>query len=189
MRTSRRTFDLDRAVLTCTMHSERLTYQPVEPAALDAFHALVQDEHVRRYLMDGNVFDRTWTVERIRESQALFATRGVGVWLTRETVSGQIVGFCGFLEIPSVCAEPQLVYALYERFTGRGYATEMARSAIAHARSHAGFREISAGVDEINAASLRVLEKLGFARISTRSGSFGNTLLMRQGEAQRSSTR
>ena len=25
---------------------------------------------------------------------------GVGLWLTFETVSGQLAGFCGFLEIP-----------------------------------------------------------------------------------------
>ena len=32
------------------MKSERLKYQPVTHATLDDFHALVQDDHVRRYL-------------------------------------------------------------------------------------------------------------------------------------------
>jgi hypothetical protein len=30
----------------------------------------------------------------------------------------RLVGFCGFLEIPSVHPEPQLVYALSQRYTG-----------------------------------------------------------------------
>lgn len=56
------------------MLSERLRYHPVEPANLDAFHRLVQDEHVRRYMMDGNAFSPEWSAERIRESQGFERT-------------------------------------------------------------------------------------------------------------------
>jgi RimJ/RimL family protein N-acetyltransferase len=69
--------------------------------------------------------------------------------------------------------------ALFERFSGRGFATEMARAAVAQARTEPGFAEIEADVDEINAASVRVLEKLGFARIAVQQGAFGNRLLLR----------
>ena len=74
--------------------------------------------------------------------------------------------------------EPQLVYALFERFTGIGYATEMAIASIAEAYRHPGFSTIVAGVDEVNVASVHVLEKLGFRRVATHPGSFGNTLLL-----------
>jgi RimJ/RimL family protein N-acetyltransferase len=161
------------------MRSERLTYEPVAPATLDAFHALVQDEHVRRYLMDGNVFDREWAAERIRDSQRLFERRGVGIWLASDERTGERMGFCGFLEIASIHPEPQLVYAMRERFTGRGYATEMARAAMAEARRHPSFAEIVASVDQVNVASVRVLEKLGFERIGTREGAFGDVLVLR----------
>jgi RimJ/RimL family protein N-acetyltransferase len=66
-----------------------------------------------------------------------------------------------------------------ERFTGRGFATEMARASIARARTEPGFAEIVADVDEINAASVRVVEKLGFERIAVHQGAFGNLLLLR----------
>lgn len=66
----------------------------------------------------------------------------------------------------------------FERFTGRGYATEMAGAAIEEARRH-GCAEIVAGVDEVNAASLRVLEKLGFERTATLQGAFGHMLVCR----------
>jgi RimJ/RimL family protein N-acetyltransferase len=78
------------------MLSERLHYHPVEPANLDAFHGLVQDKHVRRYMLDGNVFPREWSAERIRESQALFERRGVGTWLAYDRCTNELVGFCGF---------------------------------------------------------------------------------------------
>lgn len=80
--------------------------------------------------------------------------------------------------MPSMHPEPQLVYALFERFTGIGYATEMAVASIAEAHRHPGFSTIVAGVDEVNVASVRVLEKLGFRRHATHPGSFGNTLLL-----------
>ena len=160
------------------MHSERLRYHPAEPAHLDAFHRLVQDEHVRRYMMDGNVFSRDWSAERIRQSQALFERRGVGTWLAYDKNTHELVGFCGFGNAPGR-PDPQLMYGMFERFTGRGLATEMARAAIAQARTQPGFAEIMADVDEINAASLRVLEKLGFERTAVLQGAFGNLILLR----------
>ncbi len=160
------------------MLSERLRYHPVEPANLEAFHSLVQDEHVRRYMMDGNVFPREWSAERIRQSQALFERHGVGTWLAYDKNTNDLVGFCGF-ETSLVRPDPQLMYAMFERFTGRGFATEMARASITQARTQPGFAEIAADVDEINAASVRVLEKLGFERIAVHQGAFGTLLLLR----------
>ena len=160
--------------------SDRLRYQPVDPADLDAFHRLVQDAHVRRYLMDGNVFPLEWSSQRIRESEALFERRGVGLWLVYAKATDELVGFCGFLEIPSHHPEPQLVYALFERCSGKGYATAMARTVIAHARSLPGFAEVLAEVDAVNVASLRILGKLGFEHVATHEGIFGPWYLLRQ---------
>jgi RimJ/RimL family protein N-acetyltransferase len=173
---------LEQAVLARRpdMTSKRLRYERLMPPALDEFHRLVTDEHVRRYLMDGQIFPRDWSLARIEESAALFESRGVGLWLARVRQGGDLAGFCGFLEFPSLHPEPQLVYALLERFTGCGYATEMAQAAIAEARRHAGFARVIAGVDEPNVASIRVLEKLGFRPFDVQPGSFGRTILMGQ---------
>jgi [ribosomal protein S5]-alanine N-acetyltransferase len=161
------------------MASPRLRYEPLRLETLDEFHELVHDEHVRRYLMDGEVFARGWSEARVRDSIDLFDRQGVGLWLAREVESGAVVGFCGFLVIAAVHPQPQLVYALFERFTSKGYATEMARASGAHARSQAAFGEIVASVDSVNHASVRVLEKLGFTRTATVSGTFGDTFTYR----------
>jgi RimJ/RimL family protein N-acetyltransferase len=161
------------------MRSDRLHYRPIDAASLDAFHSLVTDEHIRRYLLDGSLVSREWSEERIRASESLFNRRGVGIWLAHTSISDELVGFCGFLELPTLHPEPQLVYALFERFVGQGLATEMARAAIEEARTKPGFEEIIAGVDDVNSASVRVLEKLGFRRISVHPGAFGTTSLMR----------
>jgi RimJ/RimL family protein N-acetyltransferase len=151
---------------------------PVRPSDLNDFHRLVEEDHVRRYLLDGHIVPRKWSKERIQESQALFERRGVGIWLAHEKTKDYLVGFCGFLEFPTMHPDPQLVYAMFERFSGIGYATEMGHAAIAEARKQPGFREIIASVDEVNSASLRVVSKLGFTRFSIEQGCFGNMFLM-----------
>jgi [ribosomal protein S5]-alanine N-acetyltransferase len=159
------------------MESERLRYAPVEAFHLDAFHALVQDDHVRRYLLDGELHPPEWTRDRITDSRALFQQRGVGIWLVTERASGEVVGFCGFLEIASIHPEPQLIYALLEKFSGKGYASEMARAAITHARAQKGFATIHASADAVNAGSVRILRKLGFEQTEVQQGSFGDLLV------------
>src|SRR6185436_16686433 len=106
-------------------------------------HGLIQDEYVRRYMLDGGVMTEDWSAARIHDSEALFARRGVGVWLARERESGELVGFTGFFEFAPPEREPQLMYALFERFAGRGYTTEMARAAITRARER-GFPHVIA---------------------------------------------
>jgi [ribosomal protein S5]-alanine N-acetyltransferase len=165
--------------LKAEISSPRLLYERASLATLNELHSLVVDAHVRRYLMDDTVFPLEWSADRVSDSEALFATRGVGLWLSRELASGALVGFCGFLELPSVHPDPQLVYAMFEKFTGRGYATEMASAAIAHARRQPGFDEIIAAVDDVNTASLRVIEKLGFAKTGMVPGPLGSTSIFR----------
>ena len=160
------------------MLSERLTYRPLTLEFLDDFHQLVEDAHVRRFLMDGQIFPREWSEQRVADSIRLFDRRGVGLWLARQRENDELVGFCGFLEIPSVHPDPQLVYAMLERFTGMGYATEMARTVITEARRQPGFNTIVAAVDEMNVASVRVLYKIGFRQVATQTGSVGNVLVM-----------
>src|SRR5205823_13308634 len=99
----------------------------------------VQDEHIRRYMMDGEIFPPEWSAGHIRASQALFDRLGVGLWLAHDRQTGELVGFCGYLVLPEVHATPELVYALRERFTGRGLATEMARACIFEARRPKAF--------------------------------------------------
>jgi hypothetical protein len=112
----------DKDAKPSPMVSERLTYRVVAPNDLGAFVSLVQDEHTRQYMMDGVLHSPAWCAERIHESEVLFGRRGLGLWLAYEQGSGELVGFCGFLEVLAVDPdhpEPELAYALFERFTGR----------------------------------------------------------------------
>ncbi len=145
--------------------SARLEYRLLREADLDTFHGLTTDEHVRRYLLDGQVLPREWALEEIRASERLFEERRVGLWLVRDA-SGPI-GFAGFRAFAEIDPAPQLVYALLGRGTGRGLATEMGQTLVQHAH-RVGLRPIYASVDEVNVASVRVLEKLGISAAARR---------------------
>lgn len=160
------------------MHSERLRYDALAPELAAPFQRAVQDDYVRRYMLDGRLLSAERCVERIRESQALFERFGVGTWLARHRESDELVGFCGF-EPVTESELPYLIYAVLEPFARQGYASEMARQCLAHARAHARVQSVGADVDEVNQGSVRILEKLGFRRTAEQQGAFGKLFVYR----------
>lgn len=159
--------------------STRLSYRRLSPDDLDAFHVLVVDEHIRRYLLDGLTVDRDWCAEQVQASDALFAERGLGLWLVYQTGSSAPLGLCGFIRFGETGSEPQLLYALPAEYAGQGYATEMASTLVEYVRQNTAAMEIISAVDEPNVASSRVLEKLGFELTDSSPGAFGRMLRYR----------
>lgn len=155
--------------MTMTRH-----YEPMTATHADAFHALCSDEHVRRYLLDGAVLPLAWAEAEIERSLALFDEHGVGLWLVQE--AGVTVGFCGFRVFESMGPAPQLLYAFPERFTGRGRATAACQFMLERT-AELGWTRVEAAVDAPNRASIRVLDKCGFAVSGHVPGEFGDTLL------------
>ncbi len=154
---------------------EGLTLAPlVGEAEVEVFLGLCHDEHIRGFLLDGEVLPREWASAAVAESRVSFAERGVGLWLVR--AAGTAIGFCGFRVFPTLSPEPQLLYALLPRVTGRGHATRLARALLSHVAA-LGWARVEAAVDAPNTASVRVLEKCGFARCGAVPGVFGDTLL------------
>lgn len=63
-----------------------------------------------------------------------------------------------------------LGYAIRPDHWNRGFATEAVRAALGEARDALGLGEVWATVDPANAASCRVMEKLGFVRCAGEAG-------------------
>lgn len=159
-----------------TPTSARLNWTRLSADNLDAFHRLITNPHVRRYLCDGQVLDRAWCAATAEASTALFAERGIGLWLLSEADDAAPIGFAGFHPFEEMGPTPQLLYAFVEAATGRGLATEAA-TALLPAGTAAGIEPITAAVDGPNTASLKVLAKAGFERVrTTDEGAFGSTV-------------
>jgi RimJ/RimL family protein N-acetyltransferase len=88
--------------------------------------------------------------------------------LVAELQTGQVVGGIG-LKGPPTDGQVELGYGIAESRRGRGYATEAVRAMADLAADLPGVRQVVAGVDPTNAASVRVLEKAGFV-VEFRNG-------------------
>ena len=87
---------------------------------------------------------------------------GPGILAVQRKDTGEVIGYCGLIAHGNGTAnEPELAYELFRAAQGRGYATEAAGAVVAWA-DETGYRRLWAGVWDWNAASRRVLAKLGF---------------------------
>jgi RimJ/RimL family protein N-acetyltransferase len=98
------------------------------------------------------------------ETHAITLASGLGVPLAvTERDGGAIVGAIG-LEIVREHGHAELGYWIARAAWGRGYATEAGRAVVDHAFGVLGLARLQAHHMQENAASGRVLEKIGFTR-------------------------
>ncbi|HEX7687300.1 MAG TPA: GNAT family N-acetyltransferase [Burkholderiaceae bacterium] len=98
-----------------------------------------------------------------------------GAWAIETLAApGRVVGFGGVTRRDFEGDElPNLWYRLAPGAWGRGYATELARAALADARGRVGLGDIHAIALPENHASIHVLEKLGMRRNGVLPGEHG----------------
>ncbi|WP_245920008.1 GNAT family N-acetyltransferase [Melittangium boletus] len=133
-----------------------------------AYHANIGDRGVRtleqatRYLTDRVV--------------ASYARHGFGLYAIERREDAAWLGIAGLLRRDTL-PMPDIGYALLARHTGQGYAYEAVRAAVAHARDTLHLPQVCAIVVPGNAASIRLLEKLGLHRQDMRVLPPGDELL------------
>jgi RimJ/RimL family protein N-acetyltransferase len=107
-----------------------------------------------------------WTGAAVRawaaEMSALWAAESVGKWMARDRVDGSLVGRGGFTGI-NLDGEAvlELGWVIRDARTGRGYATELGRAALAWAAEHEPDMPVVAFTEVHNRASRAVMERLG----------------------------
>jgi ribosomal-protein-alanine N-acetyltransferase len=140
--------------------TDRLSMRPLAREDAEALHDLWITPGVRRFLWDDEIipFERTCSV--IETSSRLFAEHGFGLWGAR-TADARLRGFAGFWHFRDP-PERELLYGVAQEDWGRGYATELARAAIAYGFGRLQMPTIRASTDTGNVSSIRLLEKLGF---------------------------
>ncbi len=143
-----------------TLLTARLTLRPWTVDDVDRLHALWADPDVRRYLWDDVVITRERAQETIRSAIESAARERFGQWLVLESTSENLAGFCG-LSRREPGADLELMYGLAPAWWGRGFAVEAAQAVLAYAFRTRGLERVTAATDVPNAASARVMERLG----------------------------
>lgn len=137
----------------------RLVLTPIEVDDLDDLMALYQDRDVAYWTGPWN---RATVQAWIVDMSIRWAADGVGKWIARDRADGSLVGRGGFSRVD---VDGQMVlelgWAVRGAITGRGYATELGRAALAWAAEHHPALPIVAFTELHNHASRAVMERLG----------------------------
>jgi RimJ/RimL family protein N-acetyltransferase len=143
----------------------RLVLTPVGPADVDDLVLLYGDPDVA-------FWTGPWTGVAVEAWAAGMAARwvrdGVGKWVARDRSDGSLVGRGGFTRI-DLDGETvlELGWAVRDARTGRGYATEVGRAALAWAAQHQPGVPIVSFTEVHNRASRAVMERLGLRPVGT----------------------
>jgi RimJ/RimL family protein N-acetyltransferase len=145
------------------LQTERLLLREFDESDAAAFYLLGSDPTVTRYTGDGGLTG----VEHAREVLcahpiADYRKYGFGRWACVLKATGRVIGFAGLKYLDDL-KEVDIGYRLLPAHWGAGLATEACRPVVDYGFARLGLRQIIGLVDPENAASVRVLEKLGLA--------------------------
>jgi [ribosomal protein S5]-alanine N-acetyltransferase len=148
--------------MTVRLETERLLIRPLTPDDLAAVHAVFSDPLVMQYIVGGAcVLDASRA--KLASYIAHQETHGFSKWAVLERVNGAVIGDCG-LKVLEDGPDVELGFHVARQYWGRGYATEAASACLNWGFENLDRNRIVAIVDPRNAASVRVLEKIGMNR-------------------------
>lgn len=144
------------------LQTERIGFAHWHAEDLPLAQALWGDAEVTRYIAAGGVFSGEQIEKRLEAELENQRVHGVQYWPIFELESGAFMGCCGLRPFPEDGVY-ELGFHLLPAFWGRGLGPEAARAVIGYAFGTLGVKALVAGHHPGNAASARVLGKLGFA--------------------------
>lgn len=147
---------------TPALRTPRLELRPFIDADTDAVFLLRSSASVSRY-WDAPPWTERAQAERFVAACGDLAEEGTGARLAIDRASdGAFIGWCALIRWNPEFRSAALGYCLDEAAWGQGFATEAGHALLQWAFDTLDLNRVQAEVDTRNAASARVLEKLGF---------------------------
>lgn len=125
----------------------------------EAYAEICADPGVMRFL-GGKVLNRMEAWRNMATMIGHWHLRGYGHWAVVEKQSRRFIGRIGFMN-PEGWPGFELGWTLARHAQGKGYATEGARRALEYAFTEMGRDHVISLINPLNAASIRVAERLG----------------------------
>ena len=160
--------------------TQRLRLRPLQPGDADALHEVYSHPLVEAWIGPHTLARVGEEIEYQRSGQV---QRGYSVWAVERRADGRFLGDCGLQPLEHKGPEVELGYDLHPDVWGQGLATEAARAVVDAALGPLGLERVVAVVKPANAASRRVLEKVGL-RESGRRGAYGELMVLYELAAQ-----
>lgn len=141
------------------LDTERLRLRPFRESDFEPYAGMCADPEVMRYLT-GVPLSRMDAWRHLAIIVGHWYLRGYGMWAVEEKETGSFVGRIGFYN-PDGWPGFELGWTIVRSRWGRGYATEGARAALAHAFTAMDRDHVISVIHPENRASIRVAEHLG----------------------------
>ena len=154
-------------VLPESVRTERLVLRPHRSDDVDDLLVFHADPEIVRYV-PWEVMDRDAVVAFVEKRMGLVRADEDGAWVVcaiesrTGATAGTVIGEVLLKREDAAAGTAELGYAIAAHAQGAGLASEAVVAMLELGRAAFGVREVHAIVDERNAASIRLLKRLGF---------------------------
>jgi RimJ/RimL family protein N-acetyltransferase len=153
--------------------TDRLLLRGWREEDIEPFVALCADPRVMRWVGRGRPQDRAQAEASLQAIRDHWVRHGFGLWAAEEQASRDLAGFIGLARLDDGSGDVEIGWRLRREAWGRGLATEGALAARERAFGELGLTRLVALVHPENAASLRVIDKLGMTFERERTSRHG----------------
>ena len=156
------------------LEAERLVLRAPQIEDFQVYAEIAEGEG-GRFLIDEPSREAAWF--DFTQVVATWLLRGHGLWTVETHADARVVGFV-LIGFEPGDHEAELGYLFRDDAQGQGYATEAAAAARDHAFDVMGFPTLVSTIDDENAASIRLAERLGASRDAAAEAAHDNAILV-----------
>jgi RimJ/RimL family protein N-acetyltransferase len=142
----------------------RLVLRETADRDVDAVFAMQSDPVAMRYWSTLPMTDIAEARASVERAMGFFAARLALRWSVTRPADDRLIGHVSLFAFSEQSGRADIGYGLAREHWGRGYMNEALTAVVDHAFGPLGLRRLEADIDPRNAASLKALERLGFAR-------------------------
>ena len=147
-----------------TLDAARVRLRWLTADDVDALFAIFSDERMMRYWSSTAMTERREAEELLARIHRQFAEQSGFQWGVERKSDGELLGTCTLFNIHRANMRAEVGYCLRSPHWRQGYMGEALAALIDHAFGVLRLRRLEADVDPENAASLGILERMGFRR-------------------------
>ncbi|MFP6561922.1 GNAT family N-acetyltransferase [Paraburkholderia sp. B3] len=147
-----------------TLTTPRLNLRPLREDDAQALFTIWSDAEAMRYFSFPAMNHLDEAKDRIARKLRTAMDGESFICVIELQGTGEVVGDCALFHAEEQCRRAEVGFSLQRGHWGNGYMSQAVSALIEHAFGTLCLRRIEADIDPRNAASARLLERLGFVR-------------------------
>lgn len=146
------------------IESSRIRLRHIEKNDIDSLFEIFSETEVMRYWSSPPFINRSEAENYLADINANFQSKTLFQWGISLITDDKIIGTATLFQLDSKNRRAEIGYALNRIFWKKGLVNEALNALLYFAFTELNLHRVEADVDPRNAASIRVLERLGFQR-------------------------